>query len=408
MALTVDEIVAHFPNKKLPQIHGEPTYETINDMVQHMYANAATIATPLGGGQHGHIGLIMKQALYQTLSETPFIAPPDPGPLPVYNPNIRYTGADREAVATAHKETRRIFDTYTNVDHALKKQIIEAVDDIYLEEQRNRYTGYLAVTSKDLITHLLRRYGKISPGDLNRCNQRMTEPMDPSLPIDMFFKRIDGCIELAADAENPFSEKQILQAAFYAISSSGLYTEACKTWKKRGENTKTWKSFKVFFASEYHDLKEQNEFTATSAGFHSANAVYPQETHQATITDALDHLAMATSNDRTIIEALTASNAKLTATNEKLAADLQQAITLLQQLVTSDEQREQLRCQKVSEYNMKFAVDGYCWSHGYKVTPNHTSKTCSARKPGHKEAATRANTMGGSQLNKGWKHPSQL
>ena len=408
MALTVDKIITQFPNKTLPKIHGEPSYETINDVVQHMYANAATIATPLGGGQHGHIGLIMKEALYLTLSTVPFLRPADPGALPQYNINIRYTAAERETVAIEHKELRRIYDTCVNVDIALKKQLIEAVDELYLEEKRNRYTGYLAVSTKDLITHLLRRYGKISPGDLNRCNQRMAEPMDPSLPIDVFFKRIDECIELAADAENPFSEKQILQSAFFSISATGLYTEACRLWKKRNANTKTWKAFKVYFASEYHELKEQNELTATHAGFHAANAAFEQPVPQATLTDALDHLAMATSNDRTILDRLTKTNAELSAANAKLTTDLAQAITLLNQLVTNDEKREQLRCQKVNEYNMRFAVDGYCWSHGYKVTPNHTSKTCTDRKPGHKEAATRANTMGGSQLNKNWKHPSQM
>ena len=408
MALTVDKILALFPNAALPKIHGEPTYETINDIVQHMYANAATVRSPLGGGQHGHIGLIMKPALYQTLSATAFIRPNDPGPLPVYNPNIRYTAADRESIAADHKENRRIFDLCNNVDTALKRQLIEAVDEIYLEEQRNRYTGYLTVTTQDLITHLLRRYGKITPGDLNRNNQRMAEPMDPSVPIDLFFKRIDECIELAADAENPYSEKQVLQSAFFAISASGLYTEACRKWKRRPENTKSWNAFKVYFAAEYHELKEQNELSAAHSGFHSANAIMTQEPPQATITDALDHLALATSNDRNIIDKLTQTNAELVSTNAKLTADLAQALALLQRLVNNDEKREQIRCQKVNEYNKKFDPKGYCWSHGFKVTPNHTSKTCTDRKPGHKEAATRENTMGGSQLNKNWKHPSQL
>jgi hypothetical protein len=51
----------------------------------------------------------------------------------------------------------------------------------------------------------------------------------------------------------------------------------------------------------------------------------------------------------------------------------------------------------------KYDPNGYCWSHGYKVTKNHTSKTCKTRKDGHKEEATRANTMGGSKDNINWK-----
>ena len=88
MALMVDKILALFPNTSLPKIHGELSSETINDVVQHMYANAATVSCHLGGGQHGHIGLIMKPALYHTLSEAAYVRPNDPRPPPVYNLNI--------------------------------------------------------------------------------------------------------------------------------------------------------------------------------------------------------------------------------------------------------------------------------------------------------------------------------
>lgn len=54
----------------------------------------------------------------------------------------------------------------------------------------------------------------------------------------------------------------------------------------------------------------------------------------------------------------------------------------------------------------KWNPNGYCWSHGYKVTKNHNSNTCRTRKDGHKEEATRANTMGGSTENINWKPQS--
>ena len=43
---------------------------------------------------------------------------------------------------------------------------------------------------------------------------------------------------------------------------------------------------------------------------------------------------------------------------------------------------------------------GYCWTHGYRVTKGHTSATCKTPMEGHKTAATRNNTMGGSTANK--------
>eukprot|EP00957_Ditylum_brightwellii_P113742 8672171-Ditylum_brightwellii.AAC.1 len=44
-----------------------------------LYANAAAVPTTLGGGAHGHIGLVMKAGLYGTLSGgTAYNAPPEP------------------------------------------------------------------------------------------------------------------------------------------------------------------------------------------------------------------------------------------------------------------------------------------------------------------------------------------
>ena len=90
---SVDDIVAKFPLKTLPRIDGEPTYESINAMMQMLYANAATLSTTKGGGMHGHIGLIMKPELYTTLSAVPYDIP---------NSSLR-TGLVRPSMTTSNK-----------------------------------------------------------------------------------------------------------------------------------------------------------------------------------------------------------------------------------------------------------------------------------------------------------------
>ena len=45
---------------------------------------------------------------------------------------------------------------------------------------------------------------------------------------------------------------------------------------------------------------------------------------------------------------------------------------------------------------------GYCWSHGYKVKLGHSSATCTRKKPGHQDTATRTDIMGGMTANKNW------
>ena len=409
---SVDEIVAKFPVKVLPRIDGEPAYESINAMMQLLYANAATLSTTNGGGRHGHIGLLMKPELYTTLSAVPYDTPVDPGPIPIFEPGS--SGLARQQVTNEFDEAKRIFENHYNMDLALKALIIEAVDTVYLEEKRDRYTGFLTVTARDLMTHLLQRYGKITASDLTNNKRKMDEPLDNSAPIDVYFKRIDECAQFATDGEMAYTPEQILQTAYYAISASNLYTDACKEWRRKPHDEKTWLNFKTFFANEYHELKEQEQTTALTQGYHSANLADDQNDQNDTqLVEALQHLALAATTDKQTIAQLVEANAKLTDSvgklTEKLAQALQTVTTLTRSTTDSPTASKSSTNKSKSAPQQKFdhQMDpvGYCWSHGYKVKLGHSSATCTRKKPGHQIEATRTNIMGGSTANKNWIHP---
>eukprot|EP00957_Ditylum_brightwellii_P153161 11658147-Ditylum_brightwellii.AAC.1 len=65
---TPDKIKAKFLHPTLQRVEGEPDYAAINTTMQQLYKNAATIPLSLGGGAHGHIGLVMEPTLYSSLS----------------------------------------------------------------------------------------------------------------------------------------------------------------------------------------------------------------------------------------------------------------------------------------------------------------------------------------------------
>jgi hypothetical protein len=122
MRLSVAHIVAKVPVKTLPVITWEPDYETIGQIIQTLYGNAATLPTTIGGGAHGHIGLIMTPALlYATLTPTAYPAPNDPGPIVIHAANA--SQAIRERNNITYKEARRIYDNNANMDAALKTQL---------------------------------------------------------------------------------------------------------------------------------------------------------------------------------------------------------------------------------------------------------------------------------------------
>ena len=201
------------------------------------------------------------------------------------------------------------------MDLALKSLIIEALDAVYLEEKRDRYTGFLKVTAKDIMTHLIHQYRKITASGQMANKRRIDEPLDPLIPIDVYFKRIDECVKFATDEETAYTPEQILQTAYYAISSSNLYTDAFKEWRRKPLAKKTWTNFKSFFASEYHDLKEQ-EKTTTMKEYHAANLVQHNTEDDSFLVESLQHLALAATTDKQTIVQLIDSNAKLTETSE--------------------------------------------------------------------------------------------
>ena len=176
MVLSVDNIVAKFPTKTIPNIQGEPDYASISNMVQLMYGNTASLPTTLGGGQHSHVGLIMTPILYATLLNVPYTNPEDPGTTP-HHPNGASTAA-RETHCIEHKEESRIYDNNQSMDDAIKAQVIDTIKDTYLCIHRNKYTGYLGISTRDQFNHLLDRYGKITPADIEVCKQRTNDQFD--------------------------------------------------------------------------------------------------------------------------------------------------------------------------------------------------------------------------------------
>ena len=114
---------------------------------------------------------------------------------------------------------------------------------------------------------------------------------------------------------------------------------------------------------------------------------------------ALDSLALAATNDKAVVQQLTAANLALTNTVVTLTA-------AIKKLVEAAAKKKGT----VASMSTPGRVPGanatypgnYCWTHRHRVSKGHTSETCSNKAEGHKNNATAADTKGGSKNNKGW------
>ena len=74
--------------------------------------------------------------------------------------------------------------------------------------------------------------------------------------IDILFNIIDNGILYASEVKTPFLSSQVLQMAYHSVSSSGIYTYACKYWCRKISADETWDNFKKI-ALEYSKLREE-------------------------------------------------------------------------------------------------------------------------------------------------------
>jgi hypothetical protein len=293
------------------------------------------------------------------------------------------------------------------MNDALKTQIIDAVTDTYLGELQNQYTGYLGVTPRDLVDHLLERYGRITAADIANCRTKTEAPMDTTRPIDIYFQTIDDCVQFATDGQVPFTANQIVQTSYHTVSKSGLYNDACEEWRRCTAANRTWAAFKTLFATEYNDLKEQQKLNTNQNNFHGPNSAID-------LTTTIDSLAMAATTDHDVMAQLTLTNKQLVQTNQHLTEQLGKALAELAQHkkqqgskpkpTTTTKTPPQTGARPPFDHAawlLSLDPEGYCWSHGYRVICGHNIKEeYKGKLLGHKDTATQANTMGGSEKGK--------
>jgi hypothetical protein len=81
-AYTPDELIAGFPHSSLPKVTVEPTFEDLKLFRWLLNTNAMSVSSYVGGGCHGHLGIIMTNEEYFAIAADVFPVPNNPGASP--------------------------------------------------------------------------------------------------------------------------------------------------------------------------------------------------------------------------------------------------------------------------------------------------------------------------------------
>ena len=400
-ALSQESIVAMFPHPTIPPVLGMPTYESIFEVHTKLKENAAIVPSTLGGGAHGHLGLLLGPATYLALTGDEFDFPDDPGATPTIPHGTTLANTNR--IIREHTTLLKTFQECIRTDNALKQQIQDAFDPVYLRGLRNRHTAFANVRALQMVQHLYTNYGPITQVDLDDNYKRLNAPYDPSVPIENLFQQIEDAVEYADAANAPFSDAQIVNVAYLHMLRTGVYKDACREWNRRPANDKTWQNFKTDFTTAYIELLHFRNAEQEAGLINNAEEIPPTaeavDAYHRETTDAINALAAATAADRNCVANLTQANATLSEKMNELAtcfgrldSKLNQLIATTNALRSGNNARQPTR----NAAERRAANTSYCWTHGRTHTDNHMSQSCRNPAPGHQQQATLANRMGGS------------
>jgi hypothetical protein len=148
-------------------------------MVQkQLNANAASIYSYRGGGNHDHLGAIISPTRYAAISPVPFIAPLNPGhtaQVPANAPAEARAILERNYTANA-----REFQQYNTLQREPKQHIIKTFDPLWLQGIEDDIVALTNVTARQMMVYLYDSYGGITQNNLVDNNKKLSEPFYPA------------------------------------------------------------------------------------------------------------------------------------------------------------------------------------------------------------------------------------
>ena len=124
-----------------------------------------------------------------------------------------------------------------------------------------------------------------------------------------------------------------------------------------------------------------------------------------TMDGFLDNIAAVVTTDRKTMQQMVVAVATLTEINKQQAATIASQQRTIAALAKPTKPSTTPGKTWEPHPGYETGSTAYCWAHGYTLRKGHTGATCKAREfrdNDDKRTATRSNTKGGSQANKGF------
>jgi hypothetical protein len=290
MTASIADIVAMLTATPITQIVGEPNRTQILKMIEELGDKAVDVPTTLGGGELGHLGLVLTKEEYEELDAgkgKPYDAPKNPGDYPKIKDMKKVVEEGTLKLYEAkHRASVDTYVTHLGVQKGLKTLIIGAVEETWLLQLKNKKTGYNGVSARGMIDHLLKGAGAtLTFIDMKALREQRAEPFDfHNHHVQLYFERQDTIKEELLAGGVKWDDTEMVQTALDHLVE--CFEDEVLDFQD--EKSKKWADCKTYFIQKYANSKLAKRATAKNKGYHSANSV-TEATMQAVLEAVATH-----------------------------------------------------------------------------------------------------------------------
>ncbi len=234
---------------EITKIDGQPTDDDINKLTTQLTAALVTISTANGGGQLGHIDIVVPESRYVVLSKGIRLDRPiHPGAYPATASDDKKT---REREVAEHKAEIIEFETYVACEAWACQTIVKVVNEEWISEKHDKVIGYQAVKPLELLNLLRDAGGDLDDLVITDLNTKMLEPWDGvEAPVTMF-ARADK-YECQLERHNiPKQPELRLSYAVSTYQTSGQFDAAMREWHAKLLADKIFPNFWAYIQIEF-------------------------------------------------------------------------------------------------------------------------------------------------------------
>ena len=399
----------------LTKCEGKLSFPILKKIKDEIKCNAASVYSELGGGAHGHLGLVLTVTEYAHVSATPYVRSTMPAAL---NIPLGTTAHESLRLRENHKEEKRLFIEVTDLEKALIKMLSRTIPSMYLMHFRNEFSSAINARIPVILSHLLDTYGRVTEDDLLQAEGLLQARIyDITEPLVVMFNDIDEFQQLATAARLPYSDNQIINLGIRLIKNMNDFEKGLNEWYDL--QIKTYLTFKTHFTTAQNNLRRVRGPTMSNGVLaQQVNSITSniQQTLQEQSSEYLmqvsetkelllralevvtpsTSLAPSDSSQPSTISTITAPSVSNTS-QDTVMTEILKVLQRLDNNATSEKRKREDDTLSDSKNKRTFTprtnLSEYCHSHG---ACSHSSKDCRTKGNNHKNNATFANKMGGS------------